>query len=290
LVKKLNLLLLTLIGLVLLAWQQWPKPQLKLVFCSVGQGDATLMIYKDQQILVDGGPNNRVLDCLSRHLPFWDRQLELVIASHAEADHITGLIEVVKRYQIDQFLAINEANDTAEWRALNEALNQRQINVRELIKGDRAAIGPIRLSWLWPETAGHELMAWSGGTDPRVLGAKTSLNQFSQVILAGFGEFDWLLTGDIDTKIEQKLVTSSTLLEVEVLKVAHHGSKFSSAPEFLTAISPELAVIEVGKNSFGHPTPETLGRLGQAGAQIRRTDESGDVVIVSDGNKWQVLE
>lgn len=288
--KKFNLLLLTLIGLVILAWSQWPKPQLKLVFCSVGQGDATLIIYKDRQILVDGGPNNRVLDCLGRHLPYWDRELELVIASHAEADHITGLVEVVKRYQVGQFLAVNEANDTAEWRALNQALNQRQISVRELINGDQVAIGPIRLSWLWPETAGQEPLAWNGEADPRVLGAKTSLNQFSQVILASFGEFDWLLPGDIDTKIEKHLVGSGGLKEVEVLKVAHHGSKYSSAPEFLAQVSPELAVIEVGKNSFGHPTPETLGRLGQAGAQIQRTDESGDVVIVSDGRGWQVLE
>ena len=277
--KKLNLLLLALIGLVLLAWQQWPKPQLKLVFCSVGQGDATLMIYKDQQILVDGGPNNRVLDCLGRHLPFWDRELELVIASHAEADHITGLVEVVKRYEVGQFLAVNEANDTAEYRSLMEAINQRGVRVKELVQGDAVKLGPVKLAWLWPEKPGRG-----------VLGAKTSLNQFSQVILAGFGEFDWLLTGDIDTKIEQKLVTSGTLPEVEVLKVAHHGSKYSSDPEFLAAVSPELAVIGVGKNSYGHPTPETLNRLLAAGANFRRTDQDGDVVIVSDGRGWQVLE
>jgi len=277
LAKKLNLLLLTLIGLVLLAWQQWPKSQLKLVFCSVGQGDATLIIWKDQQILVDGGPNNRVLDCLGRHLPFWDRELELVIASHAEADHITGLIEVVRRYEVKRFLAVNEANDTAEYRALLEAINQRGVKVKELVQGDAVLAGPVKLTWLWPEKPGRG-----------VLGAKTSLNRFSQVILASFGEFDWLLTGDIDTKIEWQLVTSGTLPEVEVLKVAHHGSKYSSSQEFLDTVSPELAVIEVGKNSFGHPTEETLGRLEQVKAQIKRTDEAGDVVIISDGDHWRV--
>ena len=277
--KKLNLLLLTLIGLILLAWQQWPKPQLKLVFCSVGQGDATLMIYQDQQILVDGGPNNRVLDCLGRHLPFWDRQLELVIASHAEADHITGLIEVVKRYQVDQLLAVNEANDTAEYRSLMEAINQRGVKIKELVGGDAVLLGPVKLTWLWPEKPGRG-----------VLGAKTSLNQFSQVILASFNEFDWLLTGDIDTKVERKLVTSGALPEVEVLKVAHHGSKYSSSQEFLNIVSPELAVIEVGKNSFGHPTKETLGRLEQIRSQIKRTDEAGDVVIISDGRGWKIAD
>lgn len=267
-----------LIGLVLFTWQQWPQPKLKLVFCSVGQGDATLMIYKDQQILVDGGPNNRVLDCLSRHLPYWDRNLELVIASHNEADHITGLVEVARRYRVNLILLEDVANDTAEYRALTEVIKQQGIPVRAMVRGNTVKLGPVNLAWLGPET------------NPKVLGASTSLNKFSQVILASFGDFDWLLPGDIDTKIERLLVADQLLREVEVLKVAHHGSKYSSSQEFLNAVSPELAVIEVGKNSFGHPTPETLGRLSQAGAQIERTDEDGDVVIVSDGNKWQVLE
>ena len=262
---------------MLLAWVQWPKSQLKLVFCSVGQGDATLIIRKDRQVLIDGGPNNRVLDCLGRHLPFWDRQLELVIASHAEADHITGLIEVVRRYEVKQFLAVNEVNDTAEWQALNQAINEKQVKIRELIAGDSVVIGPIKLQWLWPEKPGRG-----------VLGVKTSLNQVSQVISGRFGEFDWLMTGDIDTKIERQLVTSGTLPEVEVLKVAHHGSKYSTGAEFLNAVSPELAVIEVGKNSFGHPTEETLDRLSRARAQIKRTDEAGDVVVISDGRGWRV--
>lgn len=272
--KKINLLLLCLIGLVLWAWQQWPQPELKLVFCSVGQGDATLMIYKDQQILVDGGPNNRVLDCLGKYLPYWDRELELVIASHAEADHITGLVEVARRYRIGLFLLEDAANDTVEYRALMEIIKQQGIPIKAMVRGDAVKLGPISLTWLNPET------------NVKVLGAKTSLNRFSQVIKGSFGEFDWILPGDIDAKIERRLVTDQLLQEVEVLKVAHHGSKYSSASEFLTAVSPELAVIEVGKNSFGHPTPETLGRLSQAGAKIRRTDEDGDVVLVSDGDHW----
>jgi competence protein ComEC len=276
--------------LVLFAWIQRPRPELKLVFCSVGQGDAVLMIWQDRQVLVDGGPNNRVLDCLGRHLPFWDRQLELVIASHNEADHITGLIEVVNRYQIDQFIAVNEVNDTAEWLALNQAVNRRGVSIKELTSGAVINFGPIKLTWLWPDKPGNDILAWQEKVDPKVLGVKTSLNDFSQVILASFGEFDWLLTGDIDAKIEQKLVTSGTLPEVELLKVAHHGSKYSSSRSFLEAVSPELAVIEVGKNSYGHPTPATLDRLRQIGAKIKRTDLDGEVVVISNGRNWQVIE
>ncbi|MBU2052224.1 hypothetical protein KKH13_03430 [Patescibacteria group bacterium] len=283
-VKRINLLLLGLIVLVLVLWQQWPQANLKLVFCSVGQGDAALIIYRDQQVLIDGGPNNQVLSCLGKHLPVWDRSLELVIASHAEADHITGLIEVAKRYQIKQLAAVNEVNDTAEYRQLAQEISRQGIKIRELVRGDSVMVGPVKLTWLWPERPGKETLAWTG--EAQVLGAKTSLNQLSQVIEGSFGDFDWLLTGDIDAKIEQKLITSGTLPEVEVLKVAHHGSKYSSSQAFLEAIKPELAIIEVGKNHFGHPTIETLNRLQQIRAAVKRTDQDGDVVVVSDGRNW----
>jgi competence protein ComEC len=285
--KKLNFLFLGLISLLVLVWFQRPEPDLKLVFCDVGQGDATLIIWKDRQILVDGGPNNRVLDCLGRHLPFWDRKIELVIASHAEADHITGLIGVAERYDIGEFLAINEVNDTAEYRALLAALNRRNIKSKELVRGALVAVGPITMRWLWPEESGSEPLAWVGSG--QVLGARTSLNEESQVILMIFGNFDWLMTGDIDVKVENALVADG-LPEVELLKIAHHGSKYSSGEAFLKAISPELAVIEVGKNSYGHPTQETLDRLRVIGAKIERTDQGGDLVVVSDGVKWGFME
>lgn len=286
--KWLNLALALLIGVVVFGWQQRPRDRVKLVFCAVGQGDATLVIWQDRQILIDGGPNNRVLDCLGRHLPFWDRTIELVIASHAEADHITGLVETVRRYRVKQFLAVNEANNTPEWQALNRILNDRGIPVRELVAGSRVGLGPVRLVWLWPDRPGSEPLAWQAGTDPKVLGAKASLNQLSQVIWFSFGAFDWLLTGDIDTKIEHKLITSGLIPEVEVLKVAHHGSKYSSSQSFVSLVSPELAVIGVGRNNYGHPTPETIARLEAAGAVVKRTDSDGEVVIESDGQNWRL--
>jgi competence protein ComEC len=282
--RKLNLLLLALIVLIGLTWSQRPDPKLKLVFCNVGQGDATLVVWHDRQILVDGGPNNSVLDCLGRHLPFWDRRLELVIASHAESDHITGLIEVVRRFEVERFLAVNEVNDTAEYRELLTALSVKEVETQELVKGAQVLVGPVKLNWLWPETKGSEPLAWKPGG--QVLGAKESLNEESQVILASFGNFDWLLTGDIDTQIEKELLASGSLSEVELVKVGHHGSKYSTSADFLKTISPELAVISVGKNSFGHPTNETLERLRLVGAQIERTDLSGDIVIFSDGMAW----
>ncbi len=287
--KKLNLFLLGLIVLLVLVWLERPQPNLKLVFCDVGQGDTELVVWKDQEILVDGGPNNRVLDCLGRHLPFWDRKIEMVIASHAEADHITGLIEVVKRYEVGEFLAVKEVNDTAQYESLEMALSQRKTPVKELIRGAKVSVGPIKLSWLWPEVAGSDRLAWQETADYKVLGVKTSLNDFSQVIEGSFGNFTWLFPGDIDASVENKLVALG-LPDVDLVKVAHHGSKYSSTAAFLKAVSPELAVIEVGKNSFGHPTQQTLDRLQAIGAKVERTDQKGDIVVVSDGVNWRLME
>jgi len=114
------------------------------------------------------------------------------------------------------------------------------------------------------------------------------INEVSTVLRGSYGKFEFLLTGDIDTKIEDELRLTDKLTDVEVLKVAHHGSKTSTSGEFLLAVKPELAVISVGKNRFGHPTREVLERLRELGAMIKRTDEDGLVRLVSTGEKWWI--
>ena len=130
--------------------------------------------------------------------------------------------------------------------------------------------GPVNLAVLWPPSA----KASEGQAS----------NTLATVLEGRFGEFSWLLPADITEKEEKNL----DVRQVQVLKVAHHGSKYSSSEEFLKAVKPELAVISVGKNSFGHPTPETLQRLAAAGAKILRTDKNGQIAIVSDGRSWYI--
>ncbi|KKS80204.1 MAG: internalization-related competence protein ComEC/Rec2 protein [Candidatus Beckwithbacteria bacterium GW2011_GWA2_43_10] len=265
-VKKINILLGLLIGLVCFLIWQWPDNRLHLIFCNVGQGDAMLLEYGSYQILVDAGPDNSVLSCLGKVMPFWDRKLELVVLTHPEADHLTGLIEVVKRYQVGKLMKTKAEHTTPEFAALTAALEARRVKVQELMAGDKIKLNQVNLEILWP------LESTSG--------VSSSFNQWSTVILGQYGVFGFLLTGDITETEEQTMINLASLRPVEVLKVAHHGSKFSSSQKFLEAVRPKLAVISVGRNSFGHPTPEALARLKAVGAKVLRTDVAGTIEIV----------
>lgn len=229
------------------ALTQLPDEKLHLIFCDVGQGDASLITKGDFQMLIDTGPKNGgVTECLSNHIPFWDKRIEVFVNSHPQADHIGALPEVEKHYQIDK-----------KWLSG--------------VAGDRIRYGSLEFDILGPTE------------NARVLGASTDLNQLSVVIAMSYGKFRVLFTGDIGEGEELALNRAGVLAAVDVLKVAHHGSKYSSTAEFLSAVRPELAVISVGKNGYGHPTSEALGRLGAVGSRIWRTDKQGVLEIVTDG-------
>lgn len=262
-----------LIGLVWAAIFSLPDNNLHLVFCDVGQGDAILIYQGSNQILVDGGPNQSVLNCLSNHMPFWDREIEMVIATHPEADHITGLIDVIERYNVNQLVISSVGKDTAVFKKFQDAVLKENSEIYFPQAGDRIKLKSLELSVLWPQS------------QEKILGAATTekeINDTSIVFLLSYGNFDALLTGDISTKVDSQL----DLSDIEVLKLAHHGSKYSTSEEFLKQIQPELAVISVGKNPFGHPTEEVIERL--KNQAILRTDQDGEIEIVSDGEKWGI--
>lgn len=271
--KKINLVLILAIGLVIFLIGQWPDNNLRLTFCNVGQGDAIIVSYKTYQVLIDGGPDNSVLYCLGKNLAFWDRKLEVVVLTHPQADHMTGLIEVFRRYRVEKFLASKIVNDTSEYWQLKELVASKGIKTKELTSGDKLRFGPVELEAIWPET--------------QVLGAASFVketNKIATVLKGRFNNFTWLLTSDSGEK-EESLMRDK-LEPVEILKVGHHGSKYSSGESFLKTIRPKAAVISVGKNQFGHPTPEVLKRLEAVGAEVLRTDEKGTIQIESDGKSW----
>ncbi len=279
-----------------------PDNRLHLVFCDVGQGDAILITYKQTQILVDGGPNNKVLGCLADNIPFWDRTLEMVILTHPEADHFSGLIDVIKRYNVKQFVVnsiIPESTGLPSealpaggaklgfWEFYQVVLDEK-VNIYSPQAGDRLKIGPIELLVLWPKEKLGDNRLWLRDT-PSVLGTATypgKINETSIVLKLSFGNFDTLLTGDIDFDVEKQVNLSRQRGEIEVLKIAHHGSKYSTGEEFLKKIKPQLAVISVGKNSFGHPTKEVIEKLRDLDIKILRTDQEGEIRVVSDGKNW----
>ncbi len=277
-----------IVALVLGAVLIYPDQELHLIFCDVGQGDAILITKGTTQVLVDGGPNQKVLSCLANHLPFWDRTIEMIILTHPDNDHLGGLPDVIERYNVTQLLSHGLITESAIFWAFRDKIIDKKVPVYSPKAGDKIQLGGFALKILSPqERMGNELV-WQKGTDKQVLGALTypiEPNEASIVTLLSYGDFDVLLPGDIGSQNEGVIEIDK---EIEVLKIAHHGSKYSTSEDFLEQIKPKLAIISVGKNSFGHPTSEVLERLRNLDIKLLRTDINGEIEVVSDGKEWEI--
>ena len=248
------------------------KP-LQIVFLDVGQGDSILVQKGTRQILIDGGPSGKTeLAKLGKYLPYFDREIEIVIATHPDKDHIAGLIDAARNYKIGKVLATAAEKDTQTFKEWKDVMNYNKIGTLEVRRGTEIKFDGADMKILYPfEKA-----------DPSVGEA----NDKSVVTRLNYEDSSFLFAGDIESGAERDILESGENIDVDVLKVAHHGSKFSSSEEFLDAASPETAVISVSKNnSYGHPTEAVLTALSERGAKIYRTDESGDIVYSCDNSK-----
>lgn len=281
----LSVLLIVLGGILIYQNIKFADKKLHVSFCDVGQGDAILMRTPSSlDILIDGGPNDKVLSCLANHMPFWDRTIELMILTHPDADHITGLIDVVKRYSITHFYTSEVATETAVYKGFLKALEDRKIKQNYIWQGDKIILKDgLIIETLWPTRE------WNG----------QATNSFSVANLLTYKNFKILLPGDLDSEQMEQL--DDLAGKVNVLKVPHHGSRFGLNSSILDILSPEMAVISVGKNSYGHPTQFVLQLLKDKNIKILRTDlpanalrgqvqagQGGEVEVVSDGNIWKV--
>jgi len=212
--------------------------------------------------VIDGGRSGKVLLArLGRHIPFWDRQIETLIATHPDSDHIGGFPELLRAYRVLSVFTNGDTSET-ETSRLFETLAAEET-------GEMQAIA-----------RGTEIVFPEGGTltleyplRPLAEESGTESNEGSIVARFQFGETSFLLTGDLPG--EEKALPEER--PVTVLKVAHHGSKYSSSAAFLERIGPEEAVLSVGENSYGHPDPGVLARLRERSVLVRRTDEEGDI-------------
>lgn len=250
---------------------------LEVVFFDVGQGDSIFIeTPKGYQILIDGGPSSVVLEKLGNEMPFWDRTIDLVVLTHPEHDHIAGLIEVLKRYEVDYILWTGILRDTGEHEEWERLIKEKDIKVKIAEIGQRIITPKVFFEVLHP----FESLEGKEVKNP---------NNSSIVFRLVFGNNSFLFTGDLYKSIEKEIVNRGLEIEVDVLKVGHHGSKTSSAEEFLEKANPEVAVISSGKdNTYGHPHQEVLETLNKYGITVLRTDTEGDIKIISNGKNIEI--
>ncbi|PIQ79953.1 MAG: MBL fold metallo-hydrolase [Parcubacteria group bacterium CG_4_9_14_0_2_um_filter_41_8] len=246
----------------------------EIIFLDVGQGDSILIKTRyGQNILIDGGKDNRVLDRLGRNLSFFDHKLDMVIATHPDADHIGGLVSVLERYDVDLFLDPGIVHDSSMYEAMWSIINSKKIPVNYVSQRQIYEFGDnVILDVLYPNID--------------FVGKDIEDNNLASIV-AKFSDnkIDAMLTGDAHIETENELVALyGSYLESEILKAGHHGSDTSSSEEFLDTVKPEVAILSVGAdNSYGHPKPRTINRLKARLITILRTDETGDIRLVSDG-------
>jgi len=241
------------------------KP-LEVVFLDVGQGDSILIQKGTRQILIDGGPSGKTeLAKLGKYLPYFDREIDVVITTHPDRDHIAGLVDVARSYKIGKVLATGAVKETTVFKEWKDVLGFSRTETLEAAEGDEIAIGDAKLKIIFPQ----------GPVDSSAGDA----NNKSVVARLDSGESSFLFTGDIEMPAEKEILASGESVDADFLKVAHHGSKYSSSDEFLDAVSPEEAIISVGAtNSYGHPHEETLEKLKSRNIETLRTDKLGDLI------------
>jgi len=255
-----------------------PDDKLHVSFLDVGQGDAILIQAPNgQNILIDGGPDPQKVSLeLSKKLPFWDRTIDLMVSTHPDSDHVAGLVEVLKRYKVKRVLEPGVPYESPLYQEWLKLAKEKQ-NGHEIVRaGQEIDLGDgIKMEVLNPP--------------PKLFqGTSSDVDNNGIVLKLTWNKVSFLFTADIREEAEFKLIGQRANLRSTVLKVAHHGSKTSTTPQFLAVVDPEVAVISVGaENKFGHPSPEVMGRLNNrlGKDKVYRTDKNGTIEFTTDGER-----
>jgi competence protein ComEC len=256
-------------------WHPQQQPyanELTVVMLNIGQGDAIyLRTPHGNDVLIDGGVDRSLLYELGKTMPPFDHQLELVIATHPDSDHIAGLMELTDNYTVAHIITNGRTKETAVAQQFGQWVVDNQIPTTVAQRGDRIEIEQdVWLDVLNPSSEIHE-----------------DANNDSLVAILHYGETAIAFTGDAPSTIEEELIATygEDVLDVDVLKVGHHGSRFSTSNAWLQSTTPEIALISAGvNNSYHHPHPSVLYRLRAVGAEIFRTDLHSRVTCHADGH------
>ncbi len=282
LLRPSSLVLLTVLTLGVISLASLPDGRLHLAMLDVGQGDAILVeTPSGATLLIDGGPDpDLALRRIGESLPFFHRRLDVVLLTHPHQDHVAGLVEVLRRYEVGLVLDSGRAFDNPTYARFRE-LARREPGARLI---DARAGQRLQLDQRTSFTILYPTQADANAPLP-----DDDINNASVVGLLRCGAFSALLSGDAEAPVEARLLERGLVGRVDVLKVGHHGSKSSSSPPMLAALQPAEALISDGiDNDYGHPSPKTLAALAAIGARVHRTDLEGSVEVVSDGRTFAV--
>ena len=272
----------TLLGVAVISWLPFLQTKntncecLTVSFLDVGQGDSILIETPDGfEMLVDGGPNAAVLRQLSKERSFFDREIDVVVTTHPDLDHIGGLVDVLKRYKVQTILRTENENDKSAAEAFAAAAQKESA---EEILADAGQV--LQLG------ASTTIQIFSPTGDER----QWESNASSIVLRVVYGNTSFMLTGDAPREIEDYLVkTYGTQLDSDVLKLGHHGSKTSTSEAWLDTVTPRYTVVSAGlDNKYGHPHQDVMQRVFARNIQTSHTGTDGTVTFYSDGTKvWR---
>lgn len=246
--------------------------KLEVTFLDIGQGDAILITTPSgKQMLVDGGATNKVLEELSKHVSYFDHSIDVVVATHPDADHVTGIIPTLEKYSVGVIILSPSEGHTAIYEDVRKHAEEEHADIHIGATGDVIDFGDgVVAKILYP----------SKNYVPK----KSDTNDASESIVIIYGDESFLLTGDLPSTREPDLISVGLPKNITVYKAGHHGSKYSSGEPLLTYMHPEYSVISAGKdNKYGHPNPEALLRLQKYSKEVVSTIEKGDITFSTNG-------
>ncbi len=254
------------------------RTYLEVDYLNIGQGDSILVKSPyGQNILIDGGPDDSVLEELGKVLPWWDKKIDLMILSHPHSDHVTGLGYVLDSYKVEKVLYTGVSHTAPGYLEWLTKIKEKEIELLIVEKYQKIELGDdCFLEILYP-------------SENLVSQEIENLNNTSMVFKLVYGDNKFLFAGDAEQEVEEILLSSNIDLKADVFKVSHHGSSDSNSWDFLKAVSPEFAIIQVGvDNMFRHPSGRVLSRLEKLNVNIFRNDIDGLVRVFSDGEKIRI--
>ncbi len=279
--KILIVFIFILAGVNIFIWTYIPKVStgfLTVSFLDVGQGDSIFIEAPNgRQLLIDGGKNSSVLSALSEQISFQDKKIDIVLATHPDGDHIGGLPEIFDRFEVMHYIDNGKKGDTGTYLSLMERVSFEGSNYVQAIRGLSIILDK-------KEKVYFQVLAPSKDFSFK------ETNDMSIVGRLVYGDTSFLLTGDASKAIENILVYSDgDLLNADILKAGHHGSKTSSGLLFLEAVTPDVAIISAGyNNSYGHPHVSVLDNLKKVSSEILETSKEGTITFQTDGiNIWR---